>query len=167
MAEQQRHADRRLVVAGAIAGAALAAVAIRAAGPPFWLWWQWAIILAAAAELSGGLVASALQTTGSSGGDWRRLAFAAIQLHLPLVAMVVPGAMPARAAWLGYVWLVGGTAVMLALPARWRLAMGLALTAVGTVLMARSAPLDALLGWLPILIFLRVLVAPITAPDAH
>lgn len=165
MAEQQRRAERRLVVAGAIAGAALAAVAVRAAGPPFWLWWQWAIVLAAAAELSAGLIASALPTTGWAGGDWRRLAFAAIQLHLPLMAMAIPGAMPVRAAWLGYVWLVGGTAAMLALPARWRLAMGLALTGVGTVLMARSVPLDALLGWLPILLFLRVFAAPAATLD--
>ena len=168
--QQQGRADRRLAVAGAAVGAALAALAIRAAGPPFWLWWQWAIVLAAAAELSGGMVAGALAGTRDTGAprrsaDWRHLAVAAIQLHLPLMAMAVPLAMPVRAAWLGYAWLVGGAALTLAVPVRLRFAGGLALTAIGTVLMARLVPLDGPLGWMPVLLFLKSFAAHSPAPD--
>lgn len=162
---RDRRADRRSTVLGAVAGALLAAAAVRAAGPPFWYWWQWLIVIGVAAELSGGLVAGAIATASARGGDLRRLAFAAIQLHLPLLAMVAPGVMPSRAAWLGYAWAVGGATAMLAIPVRLRLAAGLALTAIGTVLMARSIPLDSLLGWVPILLFLRVFVADMAGPD--
>lgn len=163
-------AERRLATAAALIGAALAALTIDAAGPPLWSWWQWTIVLAAAAELSGGMVAGALPGGKSAShargiGEWRHLAFAAIQLHLPLMAMVAPLAMPTRAAWLGYVWLVGGAALMLAVPTRLRLAIGLALTAIGTVLMARTVPVDGLLGWMPVLLYLRIFVSYLVAPD--
>ena len=148
----------------------LGAAAIQAAGPPFWSWWQWAIVLAAAAELSRGMIGSALIDPRDVGparrsADWQHLAFAAIQLHLPLMAMVAPSAMPVRAAWLGYAWLVGGAALMLAVPIRLRLAIGLALTAIGTGLMARLVPLDSLLGWMPMLLYLKSFAAHLPAAE--
>ncbi len=162
--------DRALTIVGMIAAALLAAAAAIASGPIFWLWWQWLIVLAVATDLGGGMIANALpsikyrnHTPGTP--DWRHFGVALIHLHLPLMALVLPNMMPWRVAWLGYAWLVGGTAILLAVPMRWRLAAGLALTAIGTVLIARLLPIDGALGWMPLALFVKILAGHLIGPD--
>lgn len=158
-----------IIVAAALA-VPLAAGAAVAAGPIGWQWWQWLLVLALAADLGGGMVANALPATKRwyhRGGrpEWRLIAFVAIHLHLPVLALALPGAISVSAAWLGYLWLVGGALALLAVPNRLRLGAAVALTLVGTVLVARMMPMTSAIGWMPLALMLKLLVGHMVAPE--
>ncbi|OYY89961.1 MAG: hypothetical protein B7Y45_09560 [Sphingomonas sp. 28-66-16] len=147
----------------------LAAGAVIASGTVGWRWWQWLIVLLLAADLGGGVVANALPATkrwyhAPWVPEWRHLSFAVIHLHLPLMALLVPEAMPLQAAWLGYAWMIGGAAALIAIPARWRLAAAFVLTLAGTTLMARLVPLDSAVGWMPLALMLKILAGHLIGP---
>jgi len=162
--------ERAMTIGGMAAGVVLAIATARASGPLFWSWWQWLLVLAVAADLGGGLIANALPATKawyhrSGTRDWRRFAFAAIHLHLPLLALAMPGTLPPQIGWLAYAWLVGGAATVIAMPPRLRLAASFALTAIGTVLIARLWPITGAIGWMPLILFLKILAGHLIGPD--
>lgn len=162
--------DALAIVAGAMVAVPLAVAAVNASGAPGWLWWQWLVVLALAADLGGGMVANNLPTikrgTHHPGRrDWSLLGFVAIHLHLPVLALAVPDAMPQGAAWMGYCWLVGGAFVLLAVPDRLRLGLATLLTLVGTVLIAHLVPLDGPIGWMPMALMLKLLVGHMVGPE--
>ncbi|OYY70894.1 hypothetical protein [Sphingomonas sp. 28-63-12] len=163
-------ADTGLTIAAMVLAVPLAASAIIAAGPVGWHWWQWLFVLLLASDLGGGMIANALPATKrwyhrDRAQEPRMLAFAALHLHLPVLALIVPGAMPLGAALLGYIWLLGGVTALLAVPHRQRLAVALAFTALGTVLLGRLVPIDSALGWMPLALYLKILAGHLIGPD--
>lgn len=135
-----------------------------------WQWWQWLLVLALAADLGSGLVANALTTTKrwyhrSHVAEWRRIAFTALHLHLPLLALAIPDAIGMHAAWLGYLWLVGGATALTGVPDRLRLGGAIWLTLLGTVLLARLIPLTGAIGWMPLALMLKLLVGHMVGPE--
>ncbi len=162
--------DTLLIVAAMLVSIPLAAAAIVADGGQGWLWWQWLVVLALASDLGGGMLANMLPATkrwyhSPGSPDWRLLGFTAIHLHLPVMALMLPAWMPMQAAWLGYIWLLGGAVLLLAVPMRLRLPAALAISVIGTVLLARLVPLDSALGWMPLVLFLKLLAGHMIPPE--
>lgn len=161
--------DRTLIAAVALLSVPLAAAAGVAGGGRDWALWQWLVVLALAADLGGGMVAHMLPGIRNTyparpRAPLRSLGFAALHLHLPVMALMLPGAFPMQAAWLGYIWMMGGAVLLLEIPARLRLAAALALSAIGAVLLSRLVPLDSALGWMPLLLFLKILAGHMANP---
>ncbi len=116
--------ERALVAAATAAGTLL----VLAAGSPTWRWWQWALVLAVAVDVVGGVAANALgpakrQYHGPPPPDAGRGArtlrhpvlFAAAHVHPFVLVLVLPGD-----AWgwalLWYAACVAGSAVVHAAP---------------------------------------------------
>ncbi|MBX9730792.1 MAG: hypothetical protein K2X59_05640 [Sphingomonas sp.] len=163
-------ADTALTLAAMVLAVPLAAGAIVATGAVDWRWWQWLLVLIVASDLGGGIVANALPSTkrwyhGPNGHDRRMLGFALLHVHLPALALIVPEAMPMLAGVLGYIWLIGGVTILLAVPQRYRLAIALMITAIGTVLLARLLPVASALGWMPLALYLKILAGHVIGPD--
>ncbi len=163
--------DRALVVAVALLSIPLTAGAVIAGGGRDWQWWQWLVVLLLAADLGGGMLANMLASTkpaqpAPGKTEWRTLGFAALHFHLPVMALMLPGWMSMQAAWLGYIWMLGGAVLLLGVPARLRLPAGLAITAIGTILLSRLIPLDSALGWMPLIVFLKILAGHMVPLDS-
>lgn len=165
-------ADRSATIAiiAATVFAILLAIGAAIGAEVSWRWWQWLLVLALSADLGSGLVANALTTTKRwyhrpHVAEWRRIAFTGLHLHLPLLALAIPDAIGMLAAWLGYLWLVGGATALLAVPDRLRLGVAICLTLLGTVLLARLIPLTGAIGWMPLALMLKLLVGHMVGPE--
>jgi len=162
--------DTVLIVAATLLSIPLAAAAVVAGGGGDWQTWQWLVVLALAADLGGGMVANMLPATkrhnhAANRADWRQLAFAALHCHLPVMSLMLPASMPVQPAVLGYIWMLGSATLLLAMPHRVRLAAALGLTVIGIVLLSRLLPLDGALGWMPLMLLLKILAGHMVPAD--
>lgn len=151
------------------AAAALARWAALAFGPPSWPWWTWLVVLLLASDLGGGLVANALPATKRwyhRPGTLARshLGFAAVHMHAFVLAWLAPQQMPWLAAALLYAVMLAGSVLVLIMPRAIRLGVAYTVVACGTVVIARYLPLASPLGWVPLVLLLKIVAGHIIGP---
>jgi hypothetical protein len=153
-----------------VASIGLAAWAALTLGPVHWQWWTWIVILVLASDLGGGLVANALPATqrwyhrpGGSARD--HLGFAAMHIHAFVLAWLAPSALPWRAAIGLYCWMMASCLVVLLAPFPLRKAVAFALTALGTVFFGIRVPIASPLGWVAIVLLLKIVAGHMIGPE--
>ena len=161
--------ERRVVLAStAVAAAALVAVAARQ--DVSWTWWQWVLAVALVVDVAGGVPANALSTAkrlyhrdpAPGLPAAHRLArhhvtFAAVHVHVLVVALAFPDATPTWALW-WYALPVAGTAVVVAAPLHLHrpLAAG---TVTAAVIAAPLLDAPAGLAWLGPVLALKLVAS--------
>jgi hypothetical protein len=160
--------ETALIVGAMVAGPGLAIAWALAAGVD-WAWWQWLVLAILACDLVGGLACNGLEPAKR----WHHrpgrppnahFLFCALHVHPLILALAMPDAMPWRTALIVYGLLLAGAGLVIGVPARLKTAVSLLVSAVAILACSlRLAPLSAL-GWVPVVLFLKVLAGFLVPP---
>jgi hypothetical protein len=162
--------ENALIVGAMVAAPGLASAWAWVTGAD-WRWWQWLIVAFFACELFGGLMADALPAAKRwhhrPGQGGRQLfAFCLLHVHPLVLAVAIPTALSVRTGVIVYGLMLAGAGASIAAPPRFKGAVGLMACVIAPILCAIWLPLISPLGWLPSVLFLRVLAAHLTPPPS-
>jgi hypothetical protein len=160
-----------LIVGAMVAGPGLAVAWARAAGAD-WDLWRWLILAILACDLVGGVAANAL----APAKRWHHrpgrsprahFTYCALHIHPIVLALATADALSQRAALIIYGLLLAGSGLTLMAPARLKGAVALLCAAAGIALSAIWVPVASPEGWLPAMLYLKVIAGYLVpAPDS-